>query len=110
MAANRLQFLGIIRKANALLWGARLLEGIRKNEVYLVLISNAASDRTHKQLMDKCAFYKIPCFDQIEDELLAVYSDQKVVAFGITQQKMALKLVNEMRCSYGKTSQEVELS
>lgn len=97
MDTNKFQFLGIVRRANALIWGARLMEGIRKKEVFLVLISEDASERTQKQLKDKCAFYQIPFIEGIKASELESYSDQVVVSFGITNAQMAQKLLNEMR-------------
>lgn len=97
MEKNRLSFLGLVKRANALVAGDRMMEGIRNKSVYCVLLTTAASERTQKQIRDKCAFYKIPVIDQIEQTELVEAIGDVFVAVGITQSQMAAKIIQEMR-------------
>ena len=106
---NRLAFLGLVKRANAILSGDRMIEGIRKKNVYCVLLTNNASARTQKVIRNKCAFYNIPIFDSIDTFDLQTIIGENVVAIGINNYEMAQKVLKEMRCLYGdETSQKRE--
>lgn len=95
MTSASLQFLGLVKKARALVYGDALIEAIRSRSVYLVLLSDRASDRTRKQIKDKCAFYQIPVFDDVPSEVFADIKGKTVAAFGINNPKMANKLLRD---------------
>jgi len=97
LVVSKLSFLGLVKRANALVTGARLMEGIRNQSVYCVLITSIASSRTQKQLLDKCTFYKIPVIEGIDQNELASYIADNPVAIGITNAQMASKILQEMR-------------
>lgn len=109
MMQNRLAFLGLVKRANAILSGDRMIEGIRKKNVYCVLLTNNASARTQKVIRNKCAFYNIPIIDSIDTFDLQTIIGENVVAIGINNHEMAQKVLKEMRCLYGdETSQKRE--
>ncbi len=109
MMQNKLAFLGLVKRANAVVSGDRMIEGIRKKNVYCVLLSNNASERTQKVIRNKCAFYNIPIIDSIDTVDLQSIIGENVVAIGISNYEMAQKVLKEMRCLYGnETSQKRE--
>ena len=97
MEKSKLSFLGLVKRANALVAGDRMMEGIRNKSVYCVLLTTAASPRTQKQIRDKCAFYTIPLIDGIEQAELHAAIGEVFVAVGITNSQMAAKILHEMR-------------
>lgn len=97
MAFNDYAFLGIIKRANALVSGDRMLEGVRNKKVYLVLLSRDASQRSQKVIRDKCSFYGIPLLDDLDGQLLHANINQTAIAIGITNVDMANKVLKESR-------------
>lgn len=95
MNSTSLQFLGLVKKAGAIVYGDALIEAIRNKKVYLVLLSDRASERTQKQIKDKCAFYQIRLYDNIPGEHFTDISGKTIAAFGINNQKMASKIVRD---------------
>lgn len=95
MNSSSLQFLGLVKKAGAVVYGDALIEAIRSHSVYLVLLSDRASERTQKLIKDKCAFYQIPLIDAIPFTVFADVMGKTVAAFGISNQKMASKLLRD---------------
>ena len=111
MRSSSIAFIGLIKKARAIVVGDALMDSIRKQRVYAVLISTAASARTRKQLVDKCTFYHIPVFHVEAESGLFKLEDKTVAALGVTQRTMAVRLIEEeMREDYaketGSTSQQ----
>lgn len=95
MLSSSLQFLGLVKKAGAIVYGDALIEAIRTKKVYLVLLSDRASERTQKQIKDKCAFYQIRLIDNIPAEHFTDIKGKTVAAIGIDNQKMASKIVRD---------------
>lgn len=86
-------FLGLVRRANALISGAKLMEKLASKEVYLVLLNPAASERTKKHIRNRCLYYQIPLREDIDEASIQSISDQFVAAVGITHQQMAKRLM-----------------
>lgn len=95
MNSSSLQFLGLVKKAGAIVYGDALMEDIRTKSVYLVLLSDRASERTKKQIKDKCAFYQIRLFEDIPEDVFTDIKGKTIAAFGINNQKMASKIVRD---------------
>ena len=95
MNSSNLQFLGLVKKAGSIVYRDALIEGIRTKSVYIVLLSDRASERTQKQIKDKCAFYQIKLFENLPEEVFANIKGKTVAAFGIDNQKMASKIVRD---------------
>ncbi len=57
-------YIGLCRAARGIVCGANgVLTAVRGRKIRCVLIAADASQRTHKQIHDKCAFYQIACAD-----------------------------------------------
>ena len=95
MNSSSLQFLGLVKRAGAIVDGDARMEAIRNQSVYVVLLSDRASERTQKQIKDKCAFYQIRLFDNIPGEHFTDIKGKTVSAIGINNQKMASKIVRD---------------
>lgn len=55
-------YIGLCRAAGGVTVGFDLiLADVRAKRARLVLVSSDASERTRKQLSDKCSFYSVPC-------------------------------------------------
>jgi len=60
MTKEHLNFIGLIKRANALITGSELvINGIRTGKVKLVLIDSSVSENTFKKITDKCRFYHV---------------------------------------------------
>ena len=57
-----LSLLGIAKRANQISYGEVMMEAIRHKKCQVVLIAADASERSKKQITDKCSFYQIPFF------------------------------------------------
>ena len=66
-----LNALGISQKANKVVSGKRVLQEVRNNNVYLVLVASDAGKNTKKQLFDKTKYYNIPCYELCDSNLLS---------------------------------------
>lgn len=56
---NFLNTLGLASRARKIVTGETLINKIRSNEVYFVIIAADASDNTKKKLTDKCTSYNV---------------------------------------------------
>ncbi len=75
---------GLAKRAGKLVYGDDLMAAITGNKVKLVILSTDASDRTKKQITDKCAFYKIKCIEFVNrEELSSAIGMHNRVAVGI---------------------------
>ncbi len=95
-------FLGLMRKANVCVVGARLFEKIRSQEVKLVILNTNASKRSQKQVKDKCAFYKIQVIESFDGNDLVDVMGQVVAAVGILDVTMAKEFCEKVGEGYGK--------
>lgn len=64
---NFARYLGLCKRAGGVIRGGEtILRAVRSDSAgkrpVLVLIASDASDRTAKQLADKCRYYSVPCF------------------------------------------------
>ncbi|MBU9720361.1 MULTISPECIES: YlxQ family RNA-binding protein [Bacillaceae] len=56
-----LNLLGLVYRAKKLVTGEELvIKAIQHKKVYLVIVSEDASDNTKKKVLNKCEFYQIP--------------------------------------------------
>lgn len=57
---NKFQILGLMYASKNLIIGQdAVLNAVRSNKAKFVLLSNSASERTKKTIIDKCTFYNI---------------------------------------------------
>jgi len=66
-----LNTLSLAQKAQKVVYGKKVLETIRANKAYLVLVASDASDNTKKQMFDKSSFYQIACFEVTDSKMLS---------------------------------------
>lgn len=65
-------YLSLAQKANKVASGKNVLETIRANKAYLVLVASDASDNTKKQLSNKSKFYNVECLCICDSNTLSV--------------------------------------
>ncbi|MQS75116.1 L7Ae/L30e/S12e/Gadd45 family ribosomal protein [Companilactobacillus halodurans] len=90
---NFLNLLGLAVRARKVVSGTEFtIDGIRKNEVKLVVMANNCSPRTKKDLHNKASYYNVPVVDTLNDDELkkAIGKDRKVM--GVTDQGFAKRL------------------
>ncbi len=78
-----LNLLGLATRAGKMISGEELvLQSVRSKKAKLVIISTDASDNTRKKLLDKCAYYQVPCVTQFTHGELshAIGKDRKSCA------------------------------
>lgn len=63
-----LSYLGFAKKANQLSSGHVVLDAVRANRAKLVIVAEDTSDRSKKQLQDKCRYYHVPCYVVLSSE------------------------------------------
>ncbi|AGN24102.1 ribosomal L7Ae/L30e/S12e/Gadd45 family protein [Erysipelothrix rhusiopathiae] len=66
-----LNTLGLCQRGRKLVYGDELLPAITKNKVYAVVLADNASERTRKQIQDKCNTAGIPVIGGITREELS---------------------------------------
>lgn len=87
--------LGLMKRAGVLVYGDDLLPSITKRSVACVVIASDASERTKKQLLDKCTTYKIDAIVfPTRDELSQAIGMNNRVAVGISDRRMVKVLKN----------------
>lgn len=93
---NKLQlfgFLGLMSKARQIVNGEALIEKIRANKVYFVVISEDIGNSMLKKITDKCQSFKVPfvmCGTKIE--LSEAVGKKLCSAVGITSINGAKKI------------------
>ncbi len=97
------RYLGLCAASRSLVCGCELALGaVRKNpnKVYLMLLAADASERTAKQVRDKCAYYKIELIsleETMEDLSAAVGKNGLVSAMAVTNKGLAEKIIEHLR-------------
>lgn len=65
-------YLSLAQKANKVASGSKVLETIRANKAYLVLVASDASDNTKKQLFNKSKYYGVECLSICDSQKLSI--------------------------------------
>jgi ribosomal protein L7Ae-like RNA K-turn-binding protein len=87
-------YLGIAARARKIVFGAKLMEEVRKKRVSLVLVASDASDRTKKQFQDKCTSYQIPCLIWGSIDQISITTGMHMrVAVGINDKGLAKNIL-----------------
>ena len=88
--------LGLTQRARKLITGTDIvIKGLQKQEVYLVLVSNDASNNTKKKMTDKTNFYNVSILE-IDDYLLnQSIGKVNVKVCGITDEGLANLLLSK---------------
>lgn len=76
-----LNFLGLAMRAGKLVTGEeQAVKEIRNGRAKLVLVASDAGKNTHKKIMDKSAYYEVPCLDPFtSDELSQAIGKPRMV-------------------------------
>lgn len=95
---HSLYLLGICAKANGLVTGDQILPSIRANKASLVIITSDASNRTRKQLKDKCAFYHVEVIESFTSiELSKAIGKTSRVACAIVHNALAKQIKEALK-------------
>lgn len=88
-------FLGLARKANAIIIGEEsCLKAIRKKKISFVLVSKDASDNTKDKIISSCKYHNIDYRMFGEKELIGKYIGKNITAVvGVNNQGFVKKLV-----------------
>lgn len=80
-----LNYIGLANKAGKVITGEdNIIQHIKKEQVYLVVIAEDASSNTKKKYHDKCSFYQVQCIEKgTVDELSHAIGKVNRVAIGI---------------------------
>lgn len=102
---NYLNTLGLASRARKIVTGEILINKIRTNEVFFVIIATDASDNTKKKITDKCTSYKVDyVITSNISELSKAVGKNNRVALGIQDIGFAKKLKEKIGgWSNGKT-------
>lgn len=94
MENKYLNMIGLAYRARKVKTGEDLIiKEIQANRVKLLLLANDASERTKKQLLNKCIFYEVPYIEVDDRQALGqAIGKQERVAIAITDQGFAKKL------------------
>lgn len=98
MQNNWLSMLSLAKKANKVAIGPKVIELIRSNKAYLVIIASDASNNTKKKLKDKCTYYNVDWVENIDSLTLsnAIGSVNKAY-LAITDKNMAQGIKNKLK-------------
>ena len=92
-----LSALGLAQKAGKIVYGEKVLEMVRANQVYLVLVANDASANTKKKLLDKTKFYNVKCFEVVDSQTLSKAVGKIARMYlGITDANFAKMILNKL--------------
>ncbi|ATZ17193.1 50S ribosomal protein L7ae [Williamsoniiplasma luminosum] len=82
--------LGLARRSGKIIFGFRLLEAIKNNQVNLVIIATDMGESQKKKYLDKSNFYNIETWVDVVSiqELSQATGMKKVVAIGIKDKNM----------------------
>ena len=76
--------IGLAFRANKLLYGIKAMEAIEKKKVHLVILSNEASEKTRKKVLDKCAAYQVSVkYVDSKDDLSKAIGKENIVRVAI---------------------------
>jgi len=98
MNQNWLNFLGLALSAGVVITGEEMVvQAVRNQKVYLVILAEDISHHTFKKVTDKCRHYNVECIQKATSDQLGHAlgkSFRKVI--GITDRKFADALKNKI--------------
>lgn len=88
-------FLGLVKRSRKLLEGySKCNEGKRREKIYLMIISNDASDSSKRKFINYCNINKIPYIQNFsKEELGSAVGRDEIKILGIIDQNMGQKLI-----------------
>lgn len=98
MRDDLFQFLGLVRRSGKIVSGSTLLEQVRAKKVAFVLIAEDASERTKKQISDKCSFYEVPYFiEGTSEQISSAVGLSNRMAIGLNDRGFAKKMMSMLK-------------
>ena len=95
---NLASFLGLMQRSGNISYGETLIEEIRKNKVFVVVISNDIGETSKKKIVDKCTYYKIPYFIALDKiNLSNAVGKGNISAVGVKSIGGANKIINMLK-------------
>lgn len=103
MKSNILFLLGLAQKAGKLVSGQDSVErALMANKIYLVIVSEDASDNTRKRFLDSANFRNIPIiFFGMSGELGKCIGKSERKVLGITDKGLAIELLKRLKMLTG---------
>ena len=82
-------------KSGNISYGETLIEDIRKNKVFIVIISTDMGETSKKKIIDKCIYYHIPYYICLDKESLSKsVGKNNISSLGIKSNGGANKIKN----------------
>ena len=79
-------------------YGETLIEDIRKNKVFTVIISTDMGETSKKKIVDKCTFYQIPYFTILDKVSLSkAVGKGNISSVGVKSIGGANKIINMLK-------------
>ena len=79
-------------------YGETLIEDIRKNKVFTVIISTDMGETSKKKIVDKCTFYQIPYFTILDKNSLSkAVGKGNISSVGVKSIGGANKIINMLK-------------
>lgn len=87
-----------MQRSGNISYGETLIEEIRKNKVFVVIISNDIGDTSKKKIVDKCTYYKIPYFIVLDKQSLSnAVGKGNISSVGVRSIGGANKIINMLK-------------
>ena len=87
-----------MKRSGNVSYGETLIEDIRKNKVFAVIIASDTGETSKKKIIDKSKFYKVPCFEiSLKEELSKAVGLNNISSIGIKSIGGANKIINMMK-------------
>lgn len=95
MLANNcsLNTLRIIKKASKYVFGDTLLEKIRTNKIFLVIIATDAGKASQKKIIDKCNSFSVSYIIDFDKDTLANIFSKNISSIGIVDKNLTDKFL-----------------
>ena len=85
-------------KSGNVSYGETLIEDIRKNKVFTVIISTDMGETSKKKIVDKCTFYQIPYFTILDKNSLSkAVGKGNISSVGVKSIGGANKIINMLK-------------
>ena len=87
-----------MKRSGNVSYGETLIEDIRKNKVFAVIIATDTGETSKKKIIDKSKFYKVPYFEiSSKEELSKAVGLNNISSIGIKSIGGANKIINMMK-------------
>ena len=84
-----------MKRSGNVSYGETLIEDIRKNKVFAVVIASDTGETSKKKIIDKSMFYKVPCFVVLDKETLSKSVGKgNISSVGVKSMGGAQKIIN----------------